>query len=152
MKDPKTVWAWVGGAIVVVAVVAGIAWHFYGGAHKLAATGPVAVHAPTGQLVPGFPPSLVLGTSSQVSNSYSINYSTSTNQYTAEWVSSSSIAALYAKYQTYAAANGWTITNHADYPTLKGLYATNASSSAAMNVIITPQGNGSKVTLSYVVQ
>jgi hypothetical protein len=149
MKDPKVVWAWVGGAIVVIVVAAGVVWHFYG-TQKPVNTGPVAVHAPVGQLVPGFPPSLILDSAAQVNNSYSINYSTSTNQYTAEWVSSSTIASLYAKYQAYAAANGWTITNSADYPTLKGLYATDASSSAAMNVIITTQGTGSKVTISYV--
>jgi hypothetical protein len=154
MKDPKVVWAWVGGAVVVIALAAGVAWHFYGGggASNEAAAGPVAVHAPTGQLVPGFPQALILDDAAQVNNSYSINYSTSTNQYTAEWSSSSSLASLYAKYQNYAAVNGWTISNSADYPTLKGIYATNASATAAMNVIMTPQDKGSEITISYVAQ
>jgi hypothetical protein len=108
------------------------------------------VHAPTGQLITGFPKELILDDASQMNNSYSINYSSSTNQYTAEWVSSSSLASLYAKYQAYAPANGWTVMNHANLPTLKGVYATNASTSVAMNVIITPQGKGSKVTITYV--
>jgi len=146
------VWAWVGGVIVVIAIAGGVAWHFYGGTHAPVPTGPVAVHAPTGQLIPGFPPSLILDPAAQVNNSYSINYSTSTNQYTAEWVSSSTPAALYAKYQSYTAANGWTVTNQANYPTLKGIYATSASGTAAMNVIITSQGKGSQVTISYVAQ
>jgi hypothetical protein len=110
------------------------------------------VHATAGQLIPGFPRQLVLDSAATVSNSYSINYSASTNQYTAEWVLSSSLASLYVEYQSYAKANGWTISNHADLPTLKGIYATNASSTAAMNVIITPQGKGSTVTVSYVAQ
>lgn len=156
MKDPKVVWAWIGGVIVVVVVIAGVAWHVShnGGANSPSSTGPVAVHAPAGQLIAGFPPSLILDQAAQVNNSYSINYSSSTNQYTAEWISSSSLASLYAAYENYAQANNWAIVNQADYPTLKGLYATNASSSAAINVIITPapQGSGSQVSISYVAQ
>ena len=150
MKDPKTAWAWVGGVIVVVALATGIVWHFYGNATKEATSGPVAVHAPSGQLVAGFPQELVLDDAARVSDSYSVNYSSSTNQYTAEWTSSSTLASLYAKYQSYIATNGWTITNHADYPAYKNIFASNSAKNAGMNVIITSQGSGTKVSLTYV--
>lgn len=152
MKNPKVLWAWICGVIVVIALVAGAAWYIYGVMGK-PTTGPLAVHAPVGQLIPGFPPELILDSAAQPDNSYSINYSSSTNQYTAEWNSSSSLASLYAEYQNYAKANGWTVTNQADGPTFKGIYATNASSSAAVNVVITSRTDGSsEVTVSYIMK
>jgi hypothetical protein len=152
MKDSKVLWAWIGGVVIVVALIVGVVWYFYANTPKKVVIGPVAVHAPVGQLIAGFPKELILDNAAAVSNSYSINYSTSTNQYTVEWSSSSTIAALYAKYQAYAQANGWTITNHADTAPFKGISATNASSTATMSVILIPQGKGSKVTISYIAQ
>jgi hypothetical protein len=158
MKDQKNLWVWVGVAVVVlVAVAAGVTWFLHRG--QSTQMGPVPVHAPAGQVVDGFPKALILGaasSSSDITNSYSINYSTSTNQYTAEWTSTSTPAALYAEYQTYVVDNGWTITNHVDTATLKGIYAMNASSSV-INVVIVPQSQtaqnkGSKVNVSYVAQ
>ncbi len=151
MKNPKVLWAWICGVIIVVALVAGVAWYFYSATKST--TGPMAVHAPAGQLIPGFPQGLILDSAAQPDNSYSIGYSSSTNQYTAEWNSSSSLATLYAEYQSYAKMNGWTITNQADGPTFKGIYATNASSSAAVNVVITSRADGSsEVTVSYIMK
>ena len=150
MKDPKALWAWVGGAVVVIVVVVGIVWRFYG---AKAPTSLVAVHAPAGQLVPGFPQGLVaVDNATQMRDSYSISYSTSTNQYTAEWNSSSSVGSLYTKYLDYEKTNGWTITNQADYPTLKAVYATNAAGTETVSINISSRGNGSKVAISYVAQ
>jgi hypothetical protein len=149
MKDSKVVWAWVGGVVVVVAIVGGVAWHFYRLAHA-PKIGPAPVHASVGQVISGFPQGLILGSSStQPTNSYSINYSSSTNQYTTEYNSSSSIASLYAQYQSYVVANGWIIINRADTTSIEGLTATNASSTATLVVIIVPQGKGSKATITY---
>jgi hypothetical protein len=158
MNDRKNLWVWVG--IVVVVIVAGagtIIWVV--NREQTPQTGPIPVHAPVGQVVAGFPQELILGVATSgtegsvagVTNSYSINYSSSTNQYTAEWNSSSTLVALYTQYQSYIAANGWTIINQADYPTLKGIYAMN-SSMAAVNIVIVSENAGSKVTVSYVVQ
>jgi hypothetical protein len=171
MNYRKNPWVWVGVAVVVIIIVIAVVMWIVG-REKRSLTGPVPVHAPAGQVVAGFPQQLILGaatssasssanvTSSGVSsffggitNSYSIDYSTSTNQYTAEWVSSSTLASLYKQYQDYVAKSGLTIVNHIDAASMKGIYATNASS--AVNIVITPQSQaalakGSKVTVSYV--
>jgi len=149
MKDPKVFWVWVGIVVVVMIVVAFFIWR--PGAKPQVASGPVPVYAPQGQLVPQFPPSLILGTSTIVNGSYAINYTSSTNQYTVEFNSSSSMASLYTSYKQYLSANGWTITNDiTKYPTSRGLYASNTSSSVTVG--IAQNNKGSQVTISYVVQ
>jgi hypothetical protein len=159
MNNRKNLWVWIGVAVVVIVlVVAVVVWFINRG--QAPQKGPIPVHAAVGQVVAGFPQELILGTATSssdgsvagVTNSYSINYSSSTNQYTAEWVSSSTPAALYTQYQNFMAQNGWTITNHADTPTLKGVYAVNTSTVATANVVIVLSGTGSKVTVSYVAQ
>jgi hypothetical protein len=156
MNYRKNPWVWVGVAVVVIIVIVAVVMWIIG-REKGSLTGPVPVHASAGQVIAGFPQDLILGIATGslagVTNSYSLDYSTSTNQYTAEWVSSSTPAALYAQYQNYTAANDWTIMNHADTAALMAIYATNASS--AVNIVITPQSQaalakGSKVTVSYV--
>lgn len=164
-------WMWIGVAAAVVVIAAVAIWFFYG--RQKAYLGPAPVHAPEGQVVDGFPRQLILGTPTSttttsavasssmevffagITNSYSINYSTSTNQYTAEWLSSSTPATLYKQYQSYIEKNGWTITNHNDLATFKSIYATNASS--GVNIVLVPQSKtststnkGSKVTVTYI--
>ncbi len=166
MNDRKELWVWVGVVIVAIAAVwGGIYWFMHRSGQQAAA--PVPVHAPEGQVVDGFPQNLILGSSATssasstggtpgilagITNSYSINYSSSTNQYTAEWVSASSTSALYTEYTDYVTKNGWTITNHVSSPSLGAIYAVNASSS--LNIVITPQSSGSnkgsKVSITYV--
>ena len=149
MKDSKTLWVWVGIVVVVIVVVAWFIWRPTSKAPV--ASNPTPVYAPQGQLVPQFPPSLILGTSTIVNGSYAIDYTSSTNQYTAEFNSSSSMASLYTNYKQYLSANGWTITNNiSKYPTSRGLYASNASSNIA--VAIVSQKTGSQVTVTYVVK
>lgn len=141
-------WVIWGGAVVVVAVVVVlIAWF----------TRPASVpkgspaFAPTGKLTAGFPKQLILDPVASISQSYGINYSTTTNQYTASFVSSSSVGDLYDEYLTYLPVNGWPVTNKiAKYSNSRGLYAENASSIVSVAIII--QGKGSQATVSYVIK
>lgn len=104
--------------------------------------------APKGQLVTGFPQDLILDSNAAVSGSYSIQYSSSTNQYTAEWNSSSSMSDLYNDYKQYLPAHGWAITNDlAQNASSRGIYAQNASSD--VSVVIVPQDSGSAATVTY---
>jgi hypothetical protein len=143
---------WIGaGIVVVMVVVCLVTWWF--AVEKVSvkkAPAVVAVHALKGQLTAGFPKELILDSTAALSDSYAINYSSSTNQYTAEWISSSSSDALYDTYHAYITKNGWTITNQADGSGLKGIYATKASS--ALNIIMVPQtqSKGTKVMIAYV--
>jgi hypothetical protein len=148
MKDSKRIWVWVGAAIVVIAVIVFVMWKLTA---KPKPTGPVPVFAPQGQLTPNFPKQLILDPQAQVNSSYSINYDPTTNQYTAEWTSSSSLASLYGDYQKYFGDNGWTITNQSGVKTaskLAVLYA--ATTTANVNVTLVTQGQGSDATISYV--
>lgn len=147
MEGKTRIWIWVGVAVVIIAVLFAVFSRPH--ANNSASATPTPVFAPQGQLVPQFPQSLILDSNAAVSGSYSVNYSSSTNQYTAEYNSSSSMATLYAQYKQYLPANGWTITNDsAQYAHSRGLYATNASSDVTLTII--PQGSGSQVTISYV--
>ena len=138
---------WVGVAVVVIAIAVVFIW-----SHGKKPTGPVPVFAPQGQLTPNFPKQLMLDPQAQVNSSYSINYDPTTNQYTAEWTSSSSLAALYGDYQTYFGNNGWTITNQSGVKAvskLAVLYA--ATTTANVNVTLVSRGKGSDATISYLV-
>lgn len=153
MNSAKNVWVWVGVAVVVIAVVVAFVWH--PGAKPASPSGPVPVFAPQGQLTPNFPKQLMLDPEAQVSTSYAINYDPTTNQYTAEWTSSSSLASLYGDYQKYFADNGWTITNQSGATAaskLAVLYA--ATTTANVNVTLVAkggaQGGSTDATVSYV--
>jgi hypothetical protein len=149
MKSSKQIWVWVGIVVVVIIVVIALVVSL----RPKPAARPIPVFAPQGQLTPSFPKDLVIDSNAQVSNSYSINYDASTNQYTAEWVSSSSLPAVYNDYKTYLANNGWTITNSSNVTAaskLGVLYA--ASSSAKVNVTLVSKGSGSDVSVTYVGQ
>jgi hypothetical protein len=146
MKDLTRIWVWVGVAVVVIVVAVVIIWR-----PGKKATGPVPVFAPQGQLTPNFPKQLMLDPEAQVSTSYAINYDPTTNQYTAEWTSSSSLASLYGDYQKYFGDNGWTITNQSGLTSasrLAVLYA--ATTTANVNVTLVTQGQGAQATVSYV--
>jgi len=148
--DKKKTWMWVGGGIVVLALIL----IFVGGSSPSypppsgPSSGSTPVYAPQGELVAGFPTELILDTSAKTTQSYSINYSSSTDQYTANFSSGQSMLALYGAYKTYLTQNGWTITNDMhSYTSSRGLYATkgNADASAA----IVDQGATRQVTVTY---
>jgi hypothetical protein len=149
MKDSKRIWAWVGVAIIVIVIVAWFVWKF-GAAHPVA-SGPTPVFAPQGQLVPQFPKGLIVDGDAAISGSYAINYSSSTNQYTAEYDSSSTVTSLYKDYQSYLSANGWVVTGSlATHPTFDALAATQGSNQ--LQVVISTKAKGSQVTITYLVK
>lgn len=148
MNDSKRIWVWVGVVVIVVAI---IVWAVFGFKGFETPPVPQAAFAPQGRLVPQFPTNLILDSNASVSGSYSINYSSSTNQYTAEYNSSSSMASLYSQYKQYLPANGWTITNNITANSnSRGLYAINASSDVAVGIV--SQAGGSAVTITYLVK
>lgn len=106
------------------------------------------VYAPSGQVIFGFPLQLILDPTPTTTNGYSITYSSTAVQYTVAWNSTISMTSLYDTYKQYLPANGWTITNDiTNYPTSRGLYAQNSSSTVAIAIVA--QGSGSQVSLSY---
>ena len=151
MKNSKQIWVWIG--IVVVVIIVVIAFVVALRPQPVPVATPTPVVAPQGQLTPSFPKELVIDSNAQISNSYSINYDASTNQYTAEWVSSSSLPAVYNDYKTYLGNNGWTITNSSNVTAVSKLgvlYA--ATSTAKVNVTLVSKGTGSDVSVTYVGQ
>jgi hypothetical protein len=148
MQDNRqgNVWVWVGIAVVVIVIILAFVWH---PSAKVPPPPGTAVHASQGQVVGGFPQNLLLDSAAQISNSYSINYSSSTNQYTAAWNSSSSLADETSEYQQYLQANGWRVTpNPVTQSTIRALSAGNGSATLLVNIVA--QGKGSQVTLTYV--
>jgi len=144
MQNKNQVWIWVGVVVVVLAVVFVFVWK-----PMPSAPNDVPVHAPAGQLVSGFPSQLVLDSSAPVGSSYSLKYSSSTSQYTAQLNSSNSVSAEFTSYQSYFSANGWTIgDSNQSSPTLESIYATNDTS--GVTVVIAAHGTGSQVTINYV--
>lgn len=133
-------------AVVVVALMIGLAgWLSFS-----RQSSPRMTLAPQGELISGFPKTLILDNAAAIADSYTIGYSPNLNQYTASWVSSSSMDGLYARYLQYFTANGWTITNSSTNITaFRGIYAV--TSSAESNVTLDDSGAGGlKVTVSYV--
>lgn len=147
MNDARRIWVWVGVGVVVVIVIVWIVWAMTA---KPVVSVPPPVYAPQGQLVPQFPKSLILDSNAAISGSYSISYSTSTNQYTAEYDSTSSMAALYGEYQSYLPQNNWTVTGSlTTHPTFRVITASQGSDQ--LQVVISAIGKGSQATITYVV-
>lgn len=148
MQNNKRMWVWVGVVVVLFGVVAFIIWPHSNPSQT--ATGPVPVYAAKGQITPQFPKSLILDGLSSVNSSYSINYASSTNQYTAIFDTSTSIDVLFKSYRQYFLANGWQIQNAVtSLPTSRSLYAVTSSSEANVSITQAQQGSGSRVTISY---
>jgi hypothetical protein len=151
MQDTKRIWVWVGVAVVVIAVAVAFIWkpNFSKPATSTNTTPPPVTYAAQGQIVPQFPKQLILDGLASVGSSYSIGYSSSTNQYTAVFNASTSMAILYYSYKQYFLANRYGIVNDiTKYPTSRGLDAVNASSEVA--VAIVQKGTGSQTTITYV--
>ena len=145
MKDPKCIWVWVGVAVVVVAVA--LIWKPTV-EKPLVASVPTPVYASQGQLVPQFPKGLIIDSKAAMSGSYSINYSSSTNQYAAEYYSSSTVTSLYNQYQTYLPRNSWTVIGSiTTRPSYDVIWASQGNDQ--LQVIIGTQKKGSQVTVTY---
>jgi hypothetical protein len=149
MKDSKMLWVWVGIVVVVVIVAA---WFIWGSSSRPpVASAPAPVYAPQGQLVAGFPSNLILDSNAAINGSYSINYSSSTNQYTAEYLSSSTVKALYGQYMAYLPKNGWTVEGSlTTRPTFDAITASEGSNQ--LQVVISTVSGGSQVTITYAVK
>ncbi len=145
-------WAWIGGAIVAVIVIAWIVAAMMSpqATPPPQATGPVPVYAPQGQITPNFPKGLILDSAAAISQSYSIAYASSTNLYTAIYDSSSTESGLFAVYKKYLSGNGWTITGTLTTTTTPALYAITATSAGGqVQVVVSKQGTGSHVSVGY---
>lgn len=141
---------WVGIAVVVLIVIV-LAWMSTSAPKPAAVSGPTPVYAPQGQLTPNFPKELILDPQAQIGSSYSVNYDATTNQYTARWISSSSILTLYNEYKTYFGNDGWMLTNSSgatNASKIGAMYA--ATTSAKVNVTILAKSGGAEVTVNYV--
>ena len=147
-KDEKRTWAWIGAAVVILALIAVFSGKLGNLTAPAGPSGPTPVYAPQGQLVGGFPKALILDQNAAVSNSYSINYSAGINQYTAQWTSSMSLNNLFSAYQSYFSGNGWKVSNVMAYPKAKGMHAENASSTVGIS--ITDNVKSRAVTITYV--
>jgi hypothetical protein len=154
MNDPKKTWVWVGVAVVIIA--AGV-WVFSlvnPGTQSSAPQGtsnPVPVYAPQGQLIPEFPKNLILDNNAVISGSYSIGYASTTNQYTAQYDSSSTVSALFKEYQSFLPQNGWTINGTLTSSPYYDLIAASQSNSQ-LQVLINTQTAGSQVVITYLVK
>jgi hypothetical protein len=106
------------------------------------------MQAPQGEIISGFPASLLIDSSAQITASYAVAYGSNGTQYTTTWISSSSPRTLFAGYELYFPANGWRILNEAtDTASALGAYAV--SGSGNVNLTIVADGDGSQATLSY---
>ena len=143
-------WTWVIVAVVVILAILGI-WYY--AAHRSHGAGTAGkgtpVFAVQGQVTQGFPKELILDPNALITGSYSVAFATSSNQYTAEWSSSSSMASIFTSYKDYFAANHWIVSNSSTV--LSGLNAISAASSTGTaGVMIAAEKEGAKVTISYV--
>lgn len=152
MNPSRKSWVWIGSivaTILVVAVVVIAVMVRHSSPTQPVSKAPTPVYAPQGELIPQFPKDLILGPAAVVSQSYSLSYSSATNQYTAEFNSSSSMTSLYASYVAYLPAHGWTVTNQlTSFANSRGVSATNASSSVQVSIVA--HNGGSQVIVGYV--
>ena len=146
MSQNRKQWIWVSALIVIFGLFLAFAWK---PVLMNKEGGPlVPVYAPQGHLTPQFPKELILDSAAAVSNSFSINYSTSTNQYTASWNSASGAQHWVDQYQSYFSANGWTVKmNPTANAQIRNMVASNDK--GYVQVLLIPQGAGSQVTITY---
>jgi hypothetical protein len=145
--DKKTVILWSAVAVAIICCSAGVIWNITKGSKKVVVA-PTPVFAPQGQLVPQFPTNLILDSNAAISGSYAINYSSITNQYTAEYDSSSTMPTLYNDYQSYLPKNGWNVTGSlTTHPTFDAIAASQGHNQ--LQVVISPYNKESQVTITY---
>ncbi|HVN26365.1 MAG TPA: hypothetical protein VMT99_01800 [Candidatus Paceibacterota bacterium] len=133
----KNLWAWIGLAIVAIAVLLVFDWR---PASHPSMTGNAAptgtpTFAPQGQLTPQFPQELVLDKDAQVISSYSATYSPTVHEYSAVWNTSTSLATLRADYKNYFTSNGWTVSNEMTFSGVDGFHAENATAVVAFSIV-----------------
>ena len=140
---------WVGIGVVIVGAIIFLAWMPSGRNDLNSGAGPMPVYAPAGQTIPQFPQELILGKSPTIGQSFSIAYSTTTNQYTAQFSSDQNPGELAAAYMGYLQSHGWKTTlNKTATSELRSISASDAA--ANLLVAIVPQAKGSQATITYV--
>ncbi len=145
-EEKKKALAWVGVIAILLVLIVAVRWPH---GNNPQSQGPAPVYAPKGELTPQFPKELILGGASAVGNSYAINYSSSTNQYTAQWSSASSLANIVAQYKTYLSANGWSVTvNKSVTPSFQSIFARKANLQTLVSIVT--EATGTQVTVTYV--
>jgi hypothetical protein len=106
----------------------------------LRAAGPACSPVPQGS---------ILDSNAAVKGSYFVNYSSSTNQYTAEYNSSDTVTSLYGQYKSYLSQNGWTVTGSlTSHPTFDAISAT--QNNDQLQVVISTTNKGSQAIITYV--
>ena len=143
--ENKKIWIWVGVVVVVLGVVASFFLPHNNG------SSPAPIYAAKGQLTPQFPRSLILHALSGVTDSYAIPYNASTNQYTAQFDSSSSVDFIYNDYLQYFISSGWHIMNTIRSGDSRGLYASTSTgeASVAIEPLTIGSNTASRVTIGY---
>jgi len=112
-------------------------------------SGSMSAYASQGEVIAQFPKALFLDNAVAVEQDYSINYSASENQYTAQWNSEDAPEVVLNEYQNYFTSAGWAISaGSTGDPNVQQLSAS-ASTGYAL-VTVAPQGVGSQVTVVYV--
>jgi len=113
------------------------------------ASGPAPIYATQGTLVSGFPKALLLDSRATLMNSFSISYSSTTNETTGVWASNAPVSSTFSLYQFYFSKNGWKIIEQTSRGNTRGISAVNASSSTSASVVIEAAAKGSTITISY---
>jgi hypothetical protein len=144
MQDTKRIWALVGAAIVIVALVVEVVWQRGPSIPK--PTTPVVTYAAKGELVSQFPKQLILENKSAVQKSYAISYASGTTQYTAVLDSTSSVWSVYVDYLKYLPPHHFVIKT-SQLATSSGLYAI--STSSVVSISINASSTGSETILTY---
>ncbi len=156
MQDNRkgNVWVWIGVVVVIIiAVVLLVGWRpgspttQPGSTQTGSANSNGISYASQGQVVSGFPQSLIMDPSATVATSYTINAS-GTTQYTATWNSSSSANTIFDEYFSYFQANQWTISNQQSQANFLGMAAGDGNGHD-VDIVVEPQGSGSTITVSY---
>lgn len=118
---------------------------------RSAAQSPTPVYAPQGQVINGFPPSLILDPSPTITTSYLIDYGTA-GILSVSWNSSMSVFTLYDSYVQYLSVNGWTnITPSPGSPTASAAAVFAYKGLSSVNVGMTSHGAATNVVVAYTV-
>ncbi|MHB8870916.1 MAG: hypothetical protein ACYC5G_00435 [Candidatus Doudnabacteria bacterium] len=110
------------GIIVLIVLLAGLTyWHKQANQPKVFPR----TDAIEGQVISGFPEELLMGAKNpKITQSYSIDYGSSSKQYTADYVSKDKLIIAYLKADKYLRSNNYVIVNERLQPTVANIYGT----------------------------
>lgn len=105
--------------------------------------------AEKGKVIEGFPKELVLNSNGTVTESYSIPYGESTEQFTVNFETSKSIAAEYEAYMTFLEKNGYQIINKNLEANIGNIYATNTKADVNFVASRMAEAKSTSVVVTY---